>query len=345
MSALEILRWSLLVEAVVLLVALSLVLGHVAWHAVADGRRTRRLDRARDAFAEALADGAAPPAVAGALRGLPARDTVAVLAAYAPALAGSGRHALTRVAADAGVTARAERDTRSRRWTRRLHGAQVLSTVGGGTDAMPRLLDDPRAEVRAQAAGWAAGEPDDAVARRLVAHLDDPELVSRFSVQDALLRSGRTALPALRDALDHAEGPSAARLLEVCAASGDSVFGPAALRLLHDPHPRTRALAADLAGRTAGADAMDDIAALLDDPEPTVRASAASALGRAQHWPAGPRLRALMRDPEWDVRRAAALALQGFGPAGALLLRRALEDQSPVARDMARLVLGRTADG
>ncbi|WP_028721707.1 HEAT repeat domain-containing protein [Patulibacter americanus] len=343
MSALEVLRWSLLAEAVVLFVALALVLGHVAWHVAADGRRSRRLDGAREAFAEALADGAAAPAVAGALRGLPVRDTVAVLAAYAPVLGGSGRGVLSRAAADAGVTARAERDTRSRRWTRRLRGAQVLSTVGGGADAMPRLLDDPRAEVRAQAAGWAAREPGEAVSRRLVAHLDDPELVSRFSVQDALLRSGRTALPALRDALDHAEGPSAARLLEVCAPSGDSMFGPAALRLLHDPHPPTRALAADLAGRTAGADAMDEIAGLLDDPDPGVRASAASALGRAQHWPAGPRLRVLLRDAEWDVRRAAALALEGFGPAGGLLLRRALEDENPDARDMARLVLGRPA--
>jgi HEAT repeat protein len=343
MSPREILMWALLVEGIVLGAALVLVLGHVAWRGARDGRRGRRLQQARVAFAEALADGADRATVAQALRGLPVRDTLGLLASFAPTLAGDGRNALSRVAADAGITARAERAARSRRWTRRLHAAQVLATVGGGATTMPRLLDDPRPEVRAQAAGWAAAERDPDISRRLVRHLDDPELLSRFSVQDALLRQGTVALPALAEALDHAEGPSAARLLAVCAASGDRAFGASALRLLDDPHPPTRALAVDLASRTAGAEAMERIEALLDDDDTAVRAAAATALGRAHHWTAGPRLRARLRDPEWDVRRAAALALDALGPAGALLLRRALDDEDPRARDMAQLVLGPTA--
>jgi HEAT repeat protein len=343
MSAQDVLRGALLVEGAVLLVALALVLGHVAWRAVADPRRRRRVGRARQAFAEALADGASPPAVAGALRGLRSGETLAVIAAYAPTLVGAGREALARTATDAGLTRTAERLAGSRRWPRRLRAAQVLATVGGGAPAMERLLEDPRPEVRAQAAGWAAREPDPGTARRLVGLLDDPALVSRFSVQDALLRQGRVALQPLAEALAVAEGPSAARLLTVCVASGDSRFGPDAVRLLTDAHPPTRALAVELAGRTTGAEAMDRIEALLDDEDAGVRAAAATALGVAHHWPSGARLRTALRDPSWDVRRAAGLALEALGPVGVLLLRRALQDDDPAARDMARLVLGTTA--
>jgi HEAT repeat protein len=78
---------------------------------------------------------------------------------------------------------------------------------------------------------------------------------------------------------------------------------------------------------------------MLDDPEPSVRAAAAVALGRLGHWPAAPAIAARLRDPVWVVRRDAALALRGLGPAGELLLERALRDEDGFARDMARQTL------
>jgi NAD(P)H-dependent flavin oxidoreductase YrpB (nitropropane dioxygenase family) len=44
-------------------------------------------------------------------------------------------------------------------------------------------------------------------------------------------------------------------------------------------------------------------------------------------------------DPAWVVRRNAALALRSFGPAGELLLNRALREQDAFARDIARQTL------
>ena len=73
---------------------------------------------------------------------------------------GRSGEALNAAARERGVIADAERECASRRWRRRLHAVRVLSLLGGGEEAVPPLLDDPRAEVRAQAAEWAAGHPE-----------------------------------------------------------------------------------------------------------------------------------------------------------------------------------------
>ena len=46
-----------------------------------------------------------------------------------------------------------------------------------------------------------------------------------------------------------------------------------------------------------------------------------------------------LSDPAWGVRRNAALALRVLGPAGELLLGRALRDDDRFARDIARQTL------
>ncbi len=70
-----------------------------------------------------------------------------------------------------------------------------------------------------------------------------------------------------------------------------------------------------------------------------MRAAAAIALARLGHWPAAPALAARLSDPPWGVRRNAALAVRGLGPAGELLLGRALRDDDWFARDIARQTL------
>ena len=77
----------------------------------------------------------------------------------------------------------------------------------------------------------------------------------------------------------------------------------------------------------------------LADEDAEVRAAAAVALGRLGHWPSAPAVAALLTDRDWNVRRSAALALRALGPAGELLLRRALRDEDAFARDMAQQTL------
>jgi hypothetical protein len=335
----EVLVWAVLLEAVLVALVLVAIGGDVLRGAVLGPRRSRRLAAARERLAMALADGADPGSVAAALRGLRRPEALAILAEYAPLLAGADRTVLTHAAAAAGLTADAERRVASRRLPRRLEGARVLTVVGGGEDVMPALLDDRSSRVRSQASAWAMDHPSDDVIARLVEHATDPRPASRFSVQDALIRMGPAAVPALREALDRAQGQDAERLLAVCVAVADRAFGPAALRLLRDPSPAVRVLAAPLVARTAAEEGAADLLALLEDPSTAVRAAACEALGVAQHWPAGGALRRALRDDAWDVRHAAAVALERLGPPGTLLLKRALDDDALVARDMARRML------
>jgi HEAT repeat protein len=119
----------------------------------------------------------------------------------------------------------------------------------------------------------------------------------------------------------------------------DPRFLPAAMRLSEDPVPGARALAAQLLGALGGAESAAQVEALLRDEDAAVRAAAATAVGTLGDWRAAPTLAPLLRDSAWDVRRAAGLALRATGAPGAILLRRAMEDQDAFARDMARQVL------
>lgn len=335
----ELLLAAVLVEAVVVVLALLVIVGDVVRCAVGDPRKARRLAAGRERLAMVLADGADPEALGAALDGLRRAERLAVLAEYAPLLAGADRSALARVAASAGLTADAARRARSRRWSTRLEGARILTVVGGGEDVMPALLDDPSSRVRSQASAWAMDHPTDAVVARLVRGATDPRPAARFSVHDALIRLGPAAVPALGAALERATGEDAERLLAPCVAIGDRSFGPSALRLLRDPSAAVRAQACALVARTAADEGGPTLLALADDASPQVRAAACTALGVAQHWPAGGALRRALRDDAWDVRHAAAVALERLGPPGTLLLKRALDDDALVARDMARRML------
>jgi HEAT repeat protein len=100
-----------------------------------------------------------------------------------------------------------------------------------------------------------------------------------------------------------------------------------------------RAWAVRLVGAVGGDENATAVMQRLEDPAEQVRAAAALALGRLGHWPAAPALAARLSDPSWEVRRNAALALRVLGPAGELLLGRALRDEDRFARDMARQTL------
>jgi HEAT repeat protein len=307
--------------------------GHGVVTALSARVRERRIGAARDALLSAARRGEADEAAGTALRALPQGRALALLEELAPSLAGPELAALGEVARRRGLIAGAERDCSRRRWRTRLHAVRVLAQLGGGERAVPPLLDDPRPEVRAQAAEWAAAHPESAP--KLVALLDDPGRFVRFTAMDSLIRLRAAAVEPLAAAIERGESPRAA--LEVASRIGDPrLAGPARARL-GDPDPVVRAWAARMLGALGGSE--EAIVARLADPDAHVRAAAAVALGRLGHWPSAPPLAGLLTDRDWNVRRSAALALRALGPAGELLLQRALRDEDAFARDMAQQTL------
>jgi hypothetical protein len=328
-----------LVLAALLVGSLVLLVVHGTWRAAADAYWRAPTAAARTALAEAADRLELTPAGAKALQKLTARRRIDLFAELAPSVAGAPRSALADAARDLGVITRAERWCASRRWRRRLRGARLLTTLGGGATAVPPLLSDPRPEVRAQAAEWAGGHPDRAVVEALTAMLDDPRGLARFTVMDSLIRLGASAVEPLADAVGRSTGVAAVAALRVGTAIGDPRLAPAARVRLEDDDPAVRAWAVRLLGAVGGDENATAVEGRLTDPAEEVRAAAAVALGRLGHWPAAPQLGDRLGDPSWVVRRNAALALRNFGPAGELLLNRALRAEDVFVRDIARQTL------
>jgi hypothetical protein len=330
----------LLIEALLLVVGLGLLLGHGLWDAWRARRIAPRMADARRARSLALEAGG-PDMLCAALRvRLPAAQQIVLLGELAPNLIGSHRRLLTRAAGEVGLLARADALCRSRLWRRRLRGARMFALLGGGARVVPRLLDDSRAEVRAQAAEWASGHPDQPrTIVRLVRMLGDDHTLCRFTVEDSLVRLGHAAVPALALYLRAAQGDPARRALRVATMIADARLLEVGMLRCRDPDGEVRAAAAGLLGALGGDRAAEMLESLVDDPEAGVRAVAAATLGRLRRWAAAPRLAALLGDPSWDVRRAAGQSLRELGGVGTLLLQRTLADPDRFARDMARHVL------
>lgn len=340
------LDWALTVQVMaaggaVVGVLFVVVLTH-ALHAGLRARKDRaRLDRVHGLLATALewADAGSGVALRAALRVLPSRLWVPLLEEVDPGLDGERRQRLGRVMAQLGVTERAERWCGSRRWPRRLRGLRLLTLLRAGHTVAPRLLHDARPEVRALAMEWAAENPTDDLVEQLLGLLATDAEENSFPVKDALSRMGPPAVGPLSRFLEREHGPALEAGLHVAVVLNDPRMLPAALTASRDPRPAVRALAATLAGALGGGPAVDRLTQLLQDADPGVRAAALGALARLEYWPAAAQVALLLRDPAWPVRSEAGLALRALGPTGTLLLRRALDDEHQLAREVARHVL------
>jgi HEAT repeat protein len=324
---------------VLLVCAVALLVLHGLWSALSERHWRQPTAAARAALADTAERLELAPDSARAVERLTARRRIDLFAELAPSVAGAPRVALAEAAREVGVVERAEQWCASGNWRRRLRGARLLTTLGGGGETVPPLLHDSRPEVRAQAAEWAGGHPDPAVAATLIAMLDDPRGLARFTVMDSLIRLGATAVEPVGRAIDTATGPAAIAALRVGAAIRDPRLAPYARHRLDDEDAAVRAAAVRLIGAVGGDENAAAVEGRLDDGAEEVRAAAAVALGRLGHWPAAPQLGQRLRDPAWIVRRNSALALRSFGPAGELLLNRALREDDAFARDIARQTL------
>jgi HEAT repeat protein len=336
MISVGVLDVALLALAALLLGGLALMVVHGTAVAAVARVRARRVADARAAILAAARHGRADEPAERALAANPPERALAVLDELAPSLAGPEREALDEIARRRGLIAHAEARCGARRWRTRLHAARVLALHGGGEQTVPPLLNDPRPEVRAQAAEWAAAHPRPALAERLVAMLDDAAPFPRYTAMDALVRLRAAGVEALTRSIAGG-GPRAA--LEVAARIGDARLAAPAEGRLADPDPAVRAWAVRILGALGGERHAAAVIDRLGDPTAEVRAAAAVALGRLGHWPAATALAERLRDDAWQVRRDASLALRALGPAGQLLLQRALRDEDAFARDMARQTL------
>jgi HEAT repeat protein len=334
-----------LAEALPLVFVVAVLVGRGAL--LSARRRTQgpRLARATQTIVAAAEGRAADRAAVADLARLPRAAQISAFAQLGDNLVGAQKRAVCRIARQAGLTEKAEAWCTARRWGQRLRGARLLTLLEGGLDVVPPLLDDPRPEVRAQAAQWAGAHPDADSIDRLLTMLGDRETLCRFTVKDALLQVGRPAIEPLLRHLTEVDGNPAAEALELAAGIADSRFLQPALTHCRASHVQTRSKAATLAGAIGGAEATGVLTELLRDDAPEVRSAAATALGRLRHWPAAGGLRECMRDPAWEVRLAAAVGLRGLGAAGILVLRQTMTDSDPFARDMAWQVLELPGDG
>lgn len=324
---------------ILVLLSLLLLLGHALWASLRGRVNADRLARGRAAMYGMVAGEQTMVGDLAVIRALPASVQDQLLIEVSLRFGGSMRERLHDLARDVGALERSRHRLRSRLWWRRLYAARVISSVGGCEREMTDLLSDPHPIIRAQAAEWGADHPSAEVLSRLLELLSDPAALSRFTVQDSLLRLGPAAAEPLLEYLSTHGGREVLPALEVAAARPDPTFAGPAIALCRDSYPPVRAVAARLLGAVGGGDAVEALIGLMSDEDAAVRASACRAIGRLGHWPAAPRLAEMLRDSAWEVRRAAGLSLRHLGSPGTLLLRRARSDADPFAADMAELVL------
>jgi HEAT repeat protein len=304
--------------------------------AARDGRRLVELQAALVTADEPSGDGYR---IEQAVAALPLRAQASLLAGLLPNLAGQQRAALLLAVAGTDLPTRAEGWCRSRFWRRRRQGVRLLALLDTGSGAAAQLLHDPHQRVRNQAVSWAARHPTADVIGALLEMVGRPRQAAPFLVKDALVRIGDPVVDPLIRFLTVERGARLRVGLEIATALADPRVLPAALAASADSSPDNRALAATLAGRMGGEDAVRRLRELLGDPDPAVRAAAAGGLGTCAHWPSAAQVASLLGDSAWLVRSEAAVALGAMGAPGILLLRRSLTDEDPFARDAAHRVL------
>lgn len=341
MQLYDVLTGVLFAESVILGAGLSLIFGHAAFQQARAARLGPGMRVSMHILARVLAGDPERPA----LPRLPLDKAIEAVAEATRSVDDVGRARLAGLPAYLALAERSARWCTSARWPRRLKGVRLLVILGAGHAAVPRLLDDPRPEVRSAAAAWAANHPSPQVVTRLVRMLSDEALACRLTAQGALIRMGRHAVPAIISHLAEAVPASLATALLVASRVHDSALAGPALAHREHSDPEVRAAVAQVIASGGGTDGVEGLEGFLADPAATVRATAAAGLGALGHWPSSPLLADRLGDPAWEVRRAAGLALDRLGGPGQLYLQRALHSTDRFARDMARQVLDRASPG
>lgn len=331
-----------LLRVLVLLEASLLIAGIVvmACEGAIRRRTKRRVEAVRKQITASAFD-ANTTSLATALRRLPPRESVALLADLATQLVGPDRTRLGDLASWAGILDEARKWRRSRQWRLRLYGTQVQTALGASDDEIGRMLQDPHPLVRAEAARAVSTAPRPDTCRALVALLDDDALACRLAGQDALLRTGDEATAAIADALAERSGTqrSTVALIDIASRRREPTTLGSMIDCANDQDPAVRGAAIRGLGALGGPDAHRAVLAVRNDPEPSVRMAALEAMGRIGVTEDASFIVSGLFDDDWEMRRTSAIALSRLGAVGRLQLRRIARDEVGLAAEAARWIL------
>jgi HEAT repeat protein len=333
-------RSILLLLATVEVVLFAVGIGIMAVRGIVARRREERIATVRAhlvQYAGAPGETALPQALADLRPALAGR----LLAQLASQLKGRDRARVVDLARQAGVHAMADKWRRSRRWRRRLRGAQLHTALGHIDKETIHLLGDPKPLVRAEAARAVATSPKPWLCSRLASMLDDESLACRLAAKDALIRSGGHAVEAVAAALlDRTVSQrSVLALLEIAARQGDPRALEAIVTHRDDPDPVVRAATVGALGRFGGQEARRAVLEVRDDADVGVRAAAMEALGRIAVADDASLIVGGLSDRSWAMREASAVALSRLGAVGRMHLRRIARGSDVPAADVATWVL------
>lgn len=231
------------------------------------------------------------------------------------------------------------RMSHSRLWTRRVRAARLSLILPDADDVTERLLNDPRAPVRAAVIESFGVDRIARFAPRLIDALEDRNKSVRFTAQQALLRGDGRLVAPVAHALPTLRGDTIERCLEVASNLRDPRLLSIVRQYAESPNPRARRLVAQATPYGVPDHQLYFLVSLLNDDDASVRIAAIESISRLRaDWLAG-RLGTAMTDSSWEVRRAAGAALARLDSVGLLVLRRTLDGDDPYAHDMARQVL------
>lgn len=338
----ELLVWGAFFEGLFVLSMILLLLTNALWRLRDQRKRSSRLEPLHRAISRSLVSGALPWHQYARVNSLPRELQADLFASIMAGRSDSEKQWLRELAIKIGLAAWGRAKCESKLWWNRLQGIQVLALLGIGESIMPKLLADPRGEVRARAAEWASNHPSPEVIALLLDLLVSPKSLPKFAVQDSLIRMRDAVVEPVNRFLSVNHGVRVIPALEVAINVPSPSFSQVAADFCFDEVPLVRARAAALLA-TIGADAASKILeSLLDDPDNQVRASAIAGLRILSHTPAVPLIAPLLGDPCWEVRKQAGQALATLGTPGILSLHNSLENPDRCAADMARQVLDLT---
>lgn len=233
-------------------------------------------------------------------------------------------------------------DADSARWWKRLDAGRLLAVaaVPDDTPQVLKLLRDPHPAVHLAAVGT-------------IERLQAPEIVTAaldrlpsltptvYAYYASMLQRARTlVLQLLLERLTRTDTRDLARFTEFAARMQEPALRAPLTRLAAHGDAEVRVQVARALGAFPHPESIAALSQLARDAEWTIRAQAVRSLGRVGDPGSLALLRLALGDSEWWVRQRAALALQRLGGPGRNALLDAEIGANPLARDMARLVLG-----
>jgi len=236
-------------------------------------------------------------------------------------------------------------NSRSARWWKRLEAARFLSVAATPADTprVLKLLRDPHPAVHIAAVATLERVESAALVTAALERL--PQLAPTVGAYYAgmLRRSRAVVVQLLLTRLSRSDDAGLARLTEFAARLQEPALRESLTALAGHPDAEVRTQVARALGAFPHTASIAALTRLVEDAPWPVRAQAARSLGMLADPATLPLLRAALRDENWWVRMRTGLALTRFGPSGRNALLEAEVGADPSARDMARLVLGLSA--